>query len=135
MGTGERPSTADRDSLSELSRSISQTADTLFAAGNVTDTLTSVIEMAVATIEGCDFAGLFTLDGRVLTGPLLADPTVLAVDALQLRPGRLLRAGVVLGRYIYRGRPVVPRRRSFLRACRSSFGLSERLPRAFARPR
>ena len=87
MDTGERPSTADQDSFSELSRSISQTADALFAAGSVADTLTRVIEMAVATIEGCDFAGLFTLDGRVLTGPALADPTVLAVDAIQLRTG------------------------------------------------
>jgi hypothetical protein len=100
MGSGERPSTANQDSLSELSRSITQTADVLFAAGGVTETLTSVIEMAVATIEGCDFAGLFTLDGRVLTGPVLTDPTVRAVDAIQLSTGEGPSLDAIVNRLI-----------------------------------
>src|SRR5580658_1679527 len=50
VGPVERPLTVNQDSLSELSRSVSRTAETLFAAGNVTDTLSSVVGLAVATI-------------------------------------------------------------------------------------
>lgn len=85
MDSWERPSTVDQDSLSELSSSVAQTASVLFAAGSVTDTLTSLVELAVATLEGCDFAGLFTMDGSVLTTPVLTDPAVLRVDAIQER--------------------------------------------------
>jgi GAF domain-containing protein len=87
LGLGERPLTVNQDSLSELSQSVSQTAGTLFAAGNVTDTLTSVVELAVATIEGCDFAGLFAVKDGALTTPVFTDPTVLAVDSVQQRTG------------------------------------------------
>ena len=59
MDSGQRPSNVDEDSLSELSRDVSQTATTLFSAGSVTDTLACVLELAVTTIEGCDFAALF----------------------------------------------------------------------------
>ena len=85
MGPVERPLTVNQDSLSELSRSVSRTAETLFAAGNVTDTLSSVVGLAVATIEGCDFAGLFTTGVGALTTPAFTGPMVLAVDAIQER--------------------------------------------------
>jgi hypothetical protein len=85
VGLGEGPLTGNQDALAELSRSVSETASTLFAAGTVTDTLTSVVEMAVVTIEGCDFAGLFTLDAGVLTTPVFTDPTVLVIDSVQQR--------------------------------------------------
>ncbi len=87
MASGHRPSTVNQDSLSELSDSVSQAAGALFAAGNVTDTLTSVVELAVATIEGCDFAGLFIVDGGAVTTPVLTDSTVVEVDAMQNRDG------------------------------------------------
>jgi GAF domain-containing protein len=87
LGSGEGSATVNQDSLSELSRSVSQTASVLFAAGSVSDTLNSVVELALATIEGCDFAGIFTARGGVLTGPLLTSPTVFAVDAIEQRTG------------------------------------------------
>jgi GAF domain-containing protein len=87
MASGERGPTINQDSLSELSLGVSQAASILFAAGSVTDTLTSVVELAVATIEGCDFAGLFTMDGGVPTTSVLTDPMVLAVDVIQQRTG------------------------------------------------
>jgi GAF domain-containing protein len=87
VGFGERPVTFNQDSLSELSQSVTQTASALFAAGSVTDTLTSVVELAVATIEGCDFAGLFVMDAGGLSTPVFTDPTVLAVDSVQQRTG------------------------------------------------
>jgi GAF domain-containing protein len=87
VGSGERPWTINQESLSELSRDVSRTAGALFAAGDVTETLTCVVELAVATIEGCDFAGIFTMEGGAVSTPVHTDPTVLAVDAIQKRTG------------------------------------------------
>jgi GAF domain-containing protein len=88
MDSGERLPTIDRDSLSELSRNVTETAQILFTAGSVTDTLSSVVDLAVATIDGCDFAGIFFLvDGAVVT-PAHTDPLVIEVDAFQQAAGQ-----------------------------------------------
>ena len=47
------------------------------------DTLTSVVDLAAATIDGCDYAGIFLLDGDVVTAPAHTDPIVIEVDSLQ----------------------------------------------------
>ncbi len=80
---GEGPPTVAEDSLSEFALSFSETARILFAAGSVTNTLLSVVDLAVSTIEGCDFAGLFLIDSGVVTTPVHTDPLVLEVDSLQ----------------------------------------------------
>ncbi len=51
------------------------------------DTLQRVVDLAVEMIEGCDFAGIFLLDGDVVTTPVHTDPVVIEVDALQHRFG------------------------------------------------
>ena len=83
MDSGEGPSTVDRDALTELSHTVSQTTLTLFSAGSVIDTLASVTELAVTTIEGCDYAGLFLMEGSAVTTPVHTDPAALKADALQ----------------------------------------------------
>src|SRR5580700_4602536 len=80
--SGDRP-IADSDPASELAANFSETARILFAAGSVTDTLTRVLELAVTTIEGCDFAGLFLLEEEVVSAPIHTDPIVDRVDQLQ----------------------------------------------------
>lgn len=77
----------DADSLTELSRNVAETAQILFTAGNVTETLASVVDVAVATIDGCDFAGVFLLDGNIVTTPAHTDPVVIEVDTLQHQSG------------------------------------------------
>ena len=57
----------DSDPTFELAADFSETARILFAAGSATDTLAQVVALAVATIEGCDFAGLFLLENDVVT--------------------------------------------------------------------
>ncbi len=52
MDNDEGPSTIDRDSFSEFALSFSEIAQILFSAGSVTETLSSVVDLAVATIEG-----------------------------------------------------------------------------------
>ena len=77
----------DTAPLSELTVNFSETARILFAAGSVTDTLAQVVETAVATIEGCDFAGLSLVEKEVITTPVHTDPLVKEVDALQQQLG------------------------------------------------
>ncbi len=83
METAEGPPEADRDSFSEFALSFSEMARSLFSAGNVIDTLVSVVELAVSTIEGCDFAGVFLIDTGVVATPVHTDPIVVEVDTLQ----------------------------------------------------
>jgi len=73
----------DPRSLSVLSRNVAESAQILFHAGNVTDTLASVVDLAVTTIDGCDFAGIVLLDGGVLSTPVHTHPLVVEADALQ----------------------------------------------------
>ncbi len=87
MDPGELRSTLNQDSLRELTRSVSQTAGVLFAASSVTETLSRVVELAVATIDGCDFAGLFTKSRGVVTPVVVTDPGVLAVHAIEQNTG------------------------------------------------
>jgi GAF domain-containing protein len=85
--TQQQPVTTAGDSLSEITTNISEMARILFAAGSVTDTLAQVVETAVATIEGCDFAGLFLVEKDVITVPVHTDPLVDEVDDLQTELG------------------------------------------------
>jgi GAF domain-containing protein len=83
MDSTEEATTFDRDSISEVTASFSETAQMLFSAGNVTATLHSVVDLSVSTIEGCDFAGLYLIDGDVVTAPVHTDPMVLNIDVFQ----------------------------------------------------
>jgi uncharacterized protein YjbJ (UPF0337 family)/GAF domain-containing protein len=84
---GEGLPAVDRDALSEIALNFSETARILFSAGSVTDTLASVVDLAVVTIEGCDFAGIFLIDGDVVTTPVHTDPIVVVADTLQHQTG------------------------------------------------
>jgi GAF domain-containing protein len=92
MDFDEHPLSVDRatigaDPTSELAADVLETATILFAAGSVADTLTQVVNLAVSTIEGCDFAGLFLLESHLLTAPVHSDPIVGEIDALQHETG------------------------------------------------
>jgi GAF domain-containing protein len=77
----------DQNPSSELAADFSETARILFAAGSVTNTLAQVVALAVATIEGCDFAGLFLLNKNVVTTPVHSNAVVNEIDALQHETG------------------------------------------------
>ena len=57
------------------------------------DTLDSVVSTAVATIDGCDWAGIFLFDGDVVVTPAYTDPIVMEADCAPtyLRRGTLPR--------------------------------------------
>jgi GAF domain-containing protein len=73
--------------VAELTASFGETAEILFSAGNPAETLQSVVDLAVETIEGCDFAGIFVLGEDGVTTPALTDPLVVQIDAAQHRCG------------------------------------------------
>jgi GAF domain-containing protein len=77
------PPSIDDDSLADLSQSVMETAETLFTAGSTTQTLASVVDLAVATIDGCDYAGIFLLEGDLIRTPVHTNPLVAEIDALQ----------------------------------------------------
>jgi GAF domain-containing protein len=77
----------DSNAYWQLTDNFSQSARLLFSAGSVTATLTQVLELAVATIDGCDFAGVFLITGDEITTPVRTDPIVNQVDALQQQAG------------------------------------------------
>jgi GAF domain-containing protein len=79
--------TIDTESLSVLTANLSETARILFSAGGVSSTLEQVVAVAVHTIEGCDFAGLFLLEGDVVVTPVHTDPIVEEIDNLQRESG------------------------------------------------
>ena len=86
MATGEHPVTPD-DRSSELTASFSETAQALFSAGNPADTLRAVVDLAVETIDGCDFASIFVLDGNTLTTAVGTDSVAAGADLVQHRAG------------------------------------------------
>jgi hypothetical protein len=57
----------------------------LFVGGSVSETLQRIVDVSVETVDGCDYAGIFVLDGTEVTTPVHSDPVVLEVDALQHR--------------------------------------------------
>jgi GAF domain-containing protein len=69
---------------SDLIVNFTRTAQGLFQAGGVELTLQAIVDLAVATIEGCDFAGLFVLKAGRVTTPVNTAPVVAELDALQL---------------------------------------------------
>ena len=68
-----------------MTADFSQMAMALFSAGSVSDTLAQVVGLAVATIEGSDYAGILLVDGGVVTTPVHTDTIVVEIDALQHR--------------------------------------------------
>jgi ANTAR domain/GAF domain len=85
--SGSDPPAVGQDPTAELSGVISKTVETLFSEGSVAATLRQLVALAVATIEGCDYAGIFLAEGREVTTPYSTDPVVVELDAIQRRNG------------------------------------------------
>src|SRR5688500_3230282 len=84
MADTDRSTTHD-DPIAELTNGFTEAARVLFSAGTVGDTLQRVVELAVDTIDGCDFAGIFVVEDDTVTTPVHTDPIVIEVDSLQHR--------------------------------------------------
>lgn len=86
MVTPATPGT-EHDPAAALIVDVSQTARALFAAGTGQETLAEVVRLAVATIEGCDYAGVLLLGGAAVTTPVHTDPLVAEIERVQDEAG------------------------------------------------
>jgi len=85
--TGIEQSASQQDSVPEFPADIAETARELFLAPTLDETLQRVVHLAVATIEGCDYAGVFLRDGVTMSTRAHTDLIVDEVDALQSLTG------------------------------------------------
>jgi len=72
----------------ELASDLGEVARALFGAGDVSATLQAVVDLATISIEGCDFASVFVMDSPEPDRPIVTDPLVARVDALQRASGQ-----------------------------------------------
>ncbi|HVB05219.1 MAG TPA: GAF and ANTAR domain-containing protein [Acidimicrobiales bacterium] len=73
------------DPTVELSENVAHVARTLFAAGNVADTLKAIVDLAVDSIEGCESAGIVVSDTTTANAAVSSDALAAAIDLAQLR--------------------------------------------------
>jgi hypothetical protein len=81
------PPHTEQDRSYELSVALLESAAALFSAGGLKETLQRTVDLALQTIDGCDFAGIFILDDDAVTTPAHTDPIVLEIDRLQYHLG------------------------------------------------
>lgn len=74
---------AGRERVDDAYATISETAQALFAAGDVRATLDRLVTLAAAGIDGCDHAGVFVVEGDRVTAPAATGPVAVEIDALQ----------------------------------------------------
>lgn len=70
-----------------LTTDLSTVARALFAAGDVSATLQAVVDLATATVDGCDFASIFVGDPTDAGRPIVTDSVVARIDELQRQTG------------------------------------------------
>ena len=73
--------------VSALAAEFADISQALFAAGSERDTLEMIVDLAVDTIEGCDFSGIFILDGDQVTAPARTAEILAEIDGLQRQTG------------------------------------------------
>ena len=79
--------TAVDDGLSCLDDAFFKHLQIMFESGSVSDTLVQVAKIAMATIEGCDFAGVLLTERVALASVSQTGPNVDLMDSLQLHNG------------------------------------------------
>jgi GAF domain-containing protein len=87
MATSEPPSIA-QDPSAALTADFARTARVVFAAGTVRETLDQVLQLAVSTIDGCDYAGIVLVDGDTVASAADTDRLVLDLHELQRLTGQ-----------------------------------------------
>jgi GAF domain-containing protein len=86
--TGNEFPTTDADFTAALTADFTDTARALLSVGDVHDTLERVATLAVATIDGSDYASVFFVEQTVLETPVSTDPLVAELDAAQRQGGQ-----------------------------------------------
>lgn len=73
----------DQESTEELEQNLVEVARALFEPGTVAGTLQLTVDLAVATVEGCDAAGVFVVRDEEVVTAAASHPLVIELDTLQ----------------------------------------------------
>ena len=87
MASTEQGTSTIEDSAIASAIAFTEVARSLFLSDSVEDSLTRAVDLSVLTIEACEFAGAFLLEGEEVTTRACTDPIVVEIDGLQLRAG------------------------------------------------
>ena len=71
------------DAVAQIDIDLAEVATTLFAPGTVESTLQRIVDLAAATIEGCDEAGIFLVENERVITPASSSPIVVELDGMQ----------------------------------------------------
>lgn len=63
----------------------SELAVALFAHGSVGGTLQRIVDLAVIAVEGCDAAGIFTVENEMVVTTAFSEPLVVELDGMQFQ--------------------------------------------------
>lgn len=74
---------SSQESTEELEQNLGEVARALFAPGTVAGTLQLTVDLAVATVEGCDAAGVFLVRDEQVFTAAASHPLVIEFDKLQ----------------------------------------------------
>lgn len=77
----------DPDELRDLEHDFSQIAVDLFASGSVAGTLQRIVDLAEQAVEGCDAAGVLTIDADQASTAAASSPLAIELDLLQIGAG------------------------------------------------
>jgi hypothetical protein len=72
------------DSAEELERNVADVARQLFAPGSVAGSLQLTVDLAVASVDGCDGAGILVVRDDRVTTAAASHPLVVELDELQV---------------------------------------------------
>ena len=87
MDSPEHETSTIEDSAIASALAFTEVARSLFLADSVEDSLARAVDLSVVTIEACEFAGAFLLEGDEITTRACTDPIVAEVEALRLATG------------------------------------------------
>jgi len=76
-------SLAPSDAIDDLATELAGVARALWSAPTVQDTLQRIVDFSLATIDGCDGAGIWVLHDGAVSTPVSTGPEVLEVDGIQ----------------------------------------------------
>ncbi|MEO6628724.1 MAG: GAF and ANTAR domain-containing protein [Aquihabitans sp.] len=74
---------SDQRSTQELEQNLAEVARALFTPGTVAGTLQLTVDLAVATVEGCDAAGVYLVQDQQVVTAAASHPLVDDLDKLQ----------------------------------------------------
>lgn len=73
------------DSYTDLENDFSRIALQLFAPDTIAGTLQRIVDLAEATIDGCDGAGIFTITNKIPVTLAASNPMVVVLDEEQIQ--------------------------------------------------